>query len=189
MRIMKKVTSSLMLIMSILATSTVFAQKINIGVNGAAALPMGDFGDLTTFGFGGDISVDYYFNDKFDLGIEAGYRAFPYDNAFLDGEHMSLIPIQLTAAYHTDVADWIDLYGELGGGVFIASSSISGSESETYGGISPRVGAAFELSPEWFLDVNVNYSMVFSEETTNASFTPNFNWIGINVGILYTIRD
>ena len=102
---------------------------------------------------------------------------------------MSIIPVQLTAAYHQDVADFMEVYGELGGGMFIASSSVAGSESETYGGISPRIGAAFELTPEWFLDVNVNYSMVFSEENTAMSINPNYNWIGINVGILYTIWE
>lgn len=186
---MKKITSIVALMSAVLLSSGLYAQKINVGVNAAGAIPVGDFGNLTTFGFGGDVSLDYYFNDKFDVGIEAGYRAFPYDDALASGENINLIPIQLTAAYHMDIDDWIDLYGELGGGLFLASSSIAGSETEAYGGISPRIGAAFELTPEWFLDVNVNYGMVFSEDTSPATFNPNFNWVGINVGILYTILD
>ncbi len=186
---MKKIVLGLICTLGLLGSSSLSAQKLNVGLNGAASLPLGDFADLTTFGFGGDVSLDYYFNDKFDLGIEAGYRAFPYDPDLADGETFNLIPIQLTAGYHTDIDDWIDLYGELGGGIFIASSSIEGSESMTYGGVSPRVGLAFELTSLLFLDVNVNYNFVFSEETTNASFNPNFNWIGLNVGLLYTINE
>src|SRR5690606_24156410 len=67
-KIMKRVLFSALLGMSLLFTSQVNAQKLNIGINGAAALPLGDIADDTDFGFGGDLTLDYYFNDKFDLG-------------------------------------------------------------------------------------------------------------------------
>ncbi len=59
----------------------------------------------------------------------------------------------------------------------------------TYGGISPRVGLAFELTPLFFLDVNVNYNHVFSEDTGALIPSPNYDWIGLNVGVLYTINE
>lgn len=187
---MKRVLFSALLGMSLLFTSQVNAQKLNIGVNGAAALPLGDLADGTDFGFGGDLTLDYYFNDKFDLGIEAGYKTFPYSSDLADGEAINVIPIQLTAGYHMDIDDWIDLYGELGGGLFITSSTLSGAESYTDAGISPRIGVAFELTPLLFLDVNANYTHVFSEETVRGMQAwPTMNWVGLNVGLLYTLTE
>ncbi len=123
---MKKTVLTLICATLLIGSHSLIAQKINIGVNANAGLPLGDFGKISNIGFGGDLSFDYYFNDKFDLGIEGGYRSFLYDSdqAPFDGETVNLIPILVTAGYHMDFDDWLDLYGELGGGVFIASSSM-----------------------------------------------------------------
>lgn len=181
-------------ILGLITIGPISAQKMNIGANLAGGLPLGDLGNGTNFGIGGDVSLDYYFNDRFDLGLEAGYKTFPYSNTALDGEAINIIPIQLTAGFHNDIDDWIDLYGELGGGIFISSSTLANSESYTDAGISPRIGVAFELTPLFFLDVNVNYTHVFSEETetingVDAQVFPTMNWVGLNVGILYTIGE
>lgn len=184
---MKKLLLTLALVGGVISFAS--AQKMNIGVNGAAAMPLGDFGDAATFGGGADLSLDYYFNDLFDMGIETGYKYFGGE---LEGSSFSVIPAQLTAGFHTDIDDWIDLYGELGGGLFIVSSEyeLGGttfSSSDNFGGISPRVGMAFELNSEWFLDVNVNYTHIFAKDETIGR--PDYNWVGLNLGILYTIGE
>lgn len=159
----------------LLGGTSLNAQKLNIGVNGTGALPLGEMAGGNNFGAGGGISLDYYFNDKFDLGIEAGYVGFNLSPDFL--------PISLTAALHQDINDWIDLYGELGTGAYIGNSSIIATKA--YFGVSPRVGVAFELTSLLFLDVNINYHYVLS----NADFTYNANWVGLNLGLLYTLGE
>ena len=59
--------------------------------------------------------------------------------------------------------------------------------NDTYFGLSPRIGAAFELSSTWFLDVNVNYNFILSQD--DATGMPNLGYLGLNLGILYTIAE
>lgn len=179
---MKRLVLACTLGILFLASPNLMGQKVNIGINGAVALPFGDFSDFVDLGFGGDVSLDYYFNDKFDLGVEVGYRTFAFDEGLGDGNY-NIIPLQLTAGYHTDIDDWIDFYGELAGGAYIVSLSEGNSDSETYGGISPRLGLAFELTDELFLDVNVSYTTIFVDGPAEP------NWLGLNVGLLYTLGE
>lgn len=177
----------------VIASSDVHAQDqgANVGINFSVAGPLGDNSDYYKPGFGGDISFDYYFNKTFDLGVEVGYKAFGYDDYTVrengieyevtqDG-HLNMVPILLTAGFHGDVNEDIDFYGELGGGAFIFSDSET-DDSETYGGLSPRLGLAFELSEDLlFLDVNANYTHVFTDGDSD------FNTLGLNIGLLYTV--
>ncbi len=179
---MKRTLFVSMLSIFLVSLTQLNAQKANIGVNLAGAFPVSSFYSAADFGFGGDVSFDYYFNDKFDLGIEAGYRAFPLNAPNADGEAVNVIPIQLTAGWHNDVNDWIDFYGEIGGGLFLTTNTYQ-DVSRTNSGISPRLGFAFELTPLLFLDVNANYTHVFATEGNDLDY------LGLNVGLLYTLAE
>lgn len=178
---MKRILYTIAAIIGVgLATAT--AQRANVGLNFSGVAPLGDNADFYNAGAGADFSFDYYFNDRFDVGFEAGFEALPYDAEGLDDEHLTLVPVQVTAAIHKDLATWVDLYGELGAGMFTFSSTIEGVDSDTYAGVSPRLGLAFELSEnKWFLDTNLEYRHVFTD------VEPDFNTLGLNVGFLYTI--
>lgn len=193
---MKKLSSIILVCLSFLMVQTVSAQKNNFGINLGAALPMGDFGDIVKPGFGGDVSFDHYFNDNVHVGLEAGIRLFKIDvpdvvptlpglpNIEIEpmeyNENINIIPILLTAGYHKDANSMLDLYGELGAGVFISGSMLEGGDSTTDFGLSPRIGAAFEMSDNLFFDVNADYSIIFTEGNSTS-------WIGVNVGILMTL--
>ena len=154
--------------------------KINFGVNATTASPLGDNGDILKAGWGFDGSLDYYFGEHFDMGIESGLRSFNYKSESLNDDKLSVVPVLLTMGLHNDLGDIVDLYGELGGGAYIFSSTLS-SENENYGGISPRIGLAIDLSNNWFLDTGVDYTHIFSEGT-------DMNWVGVKFGLLYTIN-
>lgn len=187
---MKKIVLFAFTLIMFLSFNKAHAQKANIGINVSPVLPLGDLSNVTDFGIGGDVSFDYYFNDHWDLGIEAGYLNFNYPD--LDASHISFIPIQLTGGAHMDLDDWIDLYGELGAGAFITNTKTvytnlmgatqTTTSSNAYFGLSPRVGLAFELNSIWFLDVNVNYDIAFADPNS-------LSYLGLNVGILYTIQE
>lgn len=177
-----------MVVLASITSPGLLAQKMNIGLNGALSLPLGDLDNGSNVGFGGDVSLDYYFNDRFDLGIEAGVRSFSNDG--VDGSFTS-VPLLLTGGVHQDIDDWIDLYGELGLGAYVSKRKVelpffgTQTASGTYFGFSPRVGAAFELSSVFFLDVNIKYHYVLSD----ADFGYNYNFLGFNVGVLYTLTE
>lgn len=154
--------------------------KINFGVNAATSFPLGDNSDVNKAAWGVDGSLDYYFNEHVDLGVEAGYRAFPYKAESLSDEQMNMVPLLLTLGLHNDLGDILDLYGELGGGAYMMSNSVNSNKS-TYGGLSPRVGMAIELSDNWFLDTAVDYTHVFTDGD-------DFNSVGLKFGVLCTIN-
>ncbi|WP_421763133.1 outer membrane beta-barrel protein [Ekhidna sp.] len=165
-------------ILTAIFISSASAQKMNAGVSLGPVFPTGDASDFLETGFRFDGSVDYYFNDKFDMGVEVGYMTMSFEGI---DESQNMVPLQITAGYHNDLGSSVDLYGELGGGVFFISNSIN-NESDSYGGISPRLGAAFELQEDLlFLDTNINYTSIFTEGD-------NLNLMGLNIGLLYTIR-
>lgn len=173
---MKKILTG---ILTLFIISSAFSQKMNVGFSIGPAMPIGDIGDALKTGLKFDGSLDYYFNDKFDLGLETGYMTFGFENA--DGKQ-NIVPVQLTAGLHTDLSASTDFYAELGGGLFFVSNSFN-DESESYGGISPRLGAAFELQEDLlFLDTNVSYTSIFTDGDSNL------NLVGVNIGLLYTIN-
>jgi len=172
-----------------------FSQKANIGINLNGSLPMGDFANASDFGYAGDVSFDYYFNDHFDLGIEVGYRRFGY--SYLDDQGINLVPVLLTPAFHTDIDDWMDFYGELGLGMYFGESQTFPDDADFADfGVSPRVGIAFELTPTVFFDLNVNYNYVMTDAYTanirgsqEIIVPENLQYLGLNVGLLYTIQE
>lgn len=194
---MKRLIFTATLCFGMLATA--IAQKANVGVNLAGALPMGDLSNASNFGYAGDVSFDYYFSDNFDLGLEVGYRRFgySYESFGLDGEGINLVPVLITPAFHTDIDDWMDFYGELGVGMYFGESR-SAPENGDFAsfGASPRVGIAFELTPTVFFDLNVNYNYVMTDAYTETyrgteyTLVPeNLQYLGLNVGLLYTIQE
>ncbi len=134
--------------------------------------------------------MDYYPNDKFNVGIEGEFIAFGIDG--IDGESLTLIPLQLTGAYHTDLTDELDFYVGTGVGLFIQSATFEDAESESDLGITPRVGLAYELGDLLFLDFNVRYGWVFngeSEEFFGVTVeSPDWTYLSFNLGLLYTIE-
>ncbi len=196
---MKKLLFSMILGAGLISSGTLSAQRLNLGVNLATGLPMGDFSDGgATFGIGGAVSLDYYFNDKFDVGIEVGFLNFPYEEPF-DDLALSMIPIQLTGAYHADLTEVMEFYGELGVGYFVLGGDVADLLADKgYLGVSPRLGLAYELSDRLFLDFNVNYTQVFSGKTyteddgfggTTEVEQTAISYLGFNLGLLVTIGD
>jgi outer membrane protein W len=191
---MKKVIFSF-----ILALGTISYQanaQSNIGAHISTALPVGDFGEATDFGIGGGLTYDYYFNNHFNLGLEAEYINFAFND--IDAS-VNLIPVMVTSAYHSDFGNEIDLYGGLGVGAMIKTFSIDAFDTETDLAISPRIGLAYELGNRLYLDVSLRYALVFDaqEESTTSSggFTitqeavGNTGFVGLNIGILYTLAE
>lgn len=154
--------------------------KINFGLNAATSSPLGDNSNVYKAGWGFDGSLDYYFGQHFDMGIESGLRKMNYKAENQSDDHLSVVPVLLTLGLHNDIGEIVDLYGELGGGTYFMSSTLN-SETNNYGGLSPRIGIAIDLSNNWFLDTAVDYTHIFNDGT-------DMNWVGVKFGLLYTIN-
>ena len=173
-------------LLTFLASSSFFlssksmAQKANIGANLALSGIVGENSEFYNIGLGGDITFDYYFNDKLHLGLETGTRSYGFDSEIID-ESLVIIPLLITGGLHTDLGSSIDLYGELGTGPYFTTTTIENSDTETNLGLSPRVGVAFNIKDDkLFLDFSTDYTHIFSEND-------DFNSLGFRAGLLYTI--
>jgi opacity protein-like surface antigen len=65
-------TLKTMLLVAVLAVSAsaAHAGTMTFGLNGDAAIPMGDFGDAFKVGFGGGVYGDYWIKDDYAFGID-----------------------------------------------------------------------------------------------------------------------
>lgn len=161
-----------------------YTHKANIGSIFWIVRPLGNDGDLYETGIGGNFSFDYYINNRFHIGAEVGLISADYNDPNGVKEHLNLVPVVLTAGVHTDLGNSIDLYGEIAGGKFNFATTVKGEASKAPGGISPRIGIAFNIcNDKLFMDINTHYIYVFKE----AINLDNYSSVGFGIGLLYTV--
>lgn len=166
---MKKFTLlALALPLAVAFTSNANAE--GFGVHGSLALPMGDFGDVAGFGFGGGVQYEKAMNENMSYGINASYLMFGEEKSVTT----SVIPIIAQTKYYFSSNDNMSFYGSLGAGYYLFSFSFDSDlvDDETEGkfGFAPGVGMKmnqFELSAAYhfadgskgnFLGINVGYN-------------------------------
>jgi hypothetical protein len=77
----------------VVSTMTLSAQEANIGLSGA--LPIGDVGDITTFGLNLDANYLWEVSEQFDLGVAAGYHYY-----FGEDIDFGFLPIAAAARFN-----------------------------------------------------------------------------------------
>jgi hypothetical protein len=87
----------------VVSTMTLSAQEANIGLSGA--LPIGDVGDITTFGLNLDANYLWEVSEQFDLGVAAGYHYYfgeDIDTPFgtFEAEDFGFLPIAAAARFN-----------------------------------------------------------------------------------------
>ncbi|TBN06790.1 hypothetical protein EYD45_02580 [Hyunsoonleella flava] len=131
-------------IIAIFAFQGVNAQgQFRAGVN--AGLPVGDFGDLSTFAIAVDLGYLFDLSDDLDAGIETGYTNFFGKDGF-DG--FSFIPINGLINY--DLSEEI----EIEGGAGYAISLESGGGGDFYW----KIGGAYAIDED--SDIGLSYRSV-----------------------------
>lgn len=112
----------------IVSTSSLFAQEFNLGAS--AALPLGDAGDLTTFGL--NIEANYLtdVSEQFDVGATVGYHHYFGDSMDIPGfgsidiDDFSFIPVAASARFNASEAFTIG--ADLGYGIGISPDGNDG---------------------------------------------------------------
>ncbi|MDP4209337.1 MAG: OmpW family outer membrane protein [Bacteroidota bacterium] len=159
--------------------------QIKLGANLGLSLPTGDFADACKTGFGGSIMGKYAFSDKMAVGLNIGY----YANKAKDGVGgsdvtFSYTPITASFQYFLGTEGFKPYVGaDLG--FYAAKFKVSSvSVSQTVFGFAPVVGFEYGLSESLSLDVNAKYHLVSKASDISDKA---FNFVGINVGILYSL--
>jgi hypothetical protein len=99
------------------------AQEAGFKLGVSAALPMGDMGDVTTFGFGIDAAYLWEISDEFHVGAATGYYHFFGDDLDLgmfgtiEMPDFQFIPLAATARYY--VSEEFFVGADLGYGMAI----------------------------------------------------------------------
>lgn len=111
----------------IFSTSSLFAQEFNLGAS--AALPLGDAGDLTTFGLNIEANYLTEVSDQFDVGVTAGYHHYfgdSVDTGFgsIDIDDFSFIPVAASARFNA--SEEFTIGADLGYGIGISPDGNDG---------------------------------------------------------------
>ncbi|MDZ7848983.1 MAG: outer membrane beta-barrel protein [Owenweeksia sp.] len=140
------------------------------------------------FGFGAQAFADYYVTDNISVGAEVGFVSHSGEQTipatFFTPEqtiefNTNIIPVQATAMYHIDPYEELDFFAGPGFGLFLLGGDFS---STTEFGISPRIGASYEIADEIRLNGQVVYNSVFNSGG-------NLNYLNIALGATYTLFD
>jgi hypothetical protein len=98
---MKKSIFTLLVFGLIVQTTNSFAQNGRFSVGAELGLPMGDFSDVSSMGFGGSVRYEYPITDNIGLMGTVGYLTF--SGKTVDGfdyGNTSMIPIQVGGKYY-----------------------------------------------------------------------------------------
>ena len=162
-------------------------QNIRVGAYAMPAIPVGNFGDIYGFSFGGKISGSYFFNEHISVGFEAAYLSFP--RSFGRLEYFNLIPWQFTAAYHAAISDELYYFVGTGTGLYLDidpyqdyGADVSSSR-QIRGGfiISPRVGISKQVTEKLNINVATSYS-IFGENSWGS-------FIAVDIGVSYLLWE
>lgn len=167
-------------------SSLVYAQNLTYGANLELAMPMGDFSDMASMGFGGSAQAEYAINEQVTGIGSIGYLMWGGKDNYKDMDYSwSCIPIKAGAKYALGESG---LYGVLELGIYMFSYEydfeyvgfydetyhITGDESESEIGFAPGIGYQMPFMEKYKLDFSAQYEMA-----------GDFDFLGIDVGIRF----
>lgn len=154
-------------------------KQINLDVG--LQIPGGDGGEGLNTGWGAAATFYYQLLTRQTfISLSAGYNEFGIDGS---NASITVIPLLVGLRYNFALTGFQPYIGaEIG--IYMQSLSVSDNTvsvdvSESDAGIAPKVGFRYPLAPGFDFDASLKYHNVFADES--------FSFIGINVGVAYTI--
>lgn len=186
---MKKVVLG---VLAIFMASSLSAQ-INVGANFLVGIPSGNWNtnpQSVSTAFGGGLEVNYSLFDKLSVGLEFGYSSFgEFEESLFTVTQM---PITVKAEYYFMDGGLKPFVG-LGVGYYLIDYNIDGDKFVDVNGIgiSPRIGATYEVSDLVDLVLNVNYNLLFGQKADGEGevIDEATTSIGIGVGARFNLTD
>jgi hypothetical protein len=134
---------------SVAQTETGSKNKLGIGLE--FGLPLGDFGDVYSIGFGGAGKFERSVSKSFAVTVTAGYTSLYYKKDVIDADPQGFIPVKAGGKYYFGAAQNIYLEGEVG------ASIGTGDGAETVFAYAPGVGISFPVSNKSAIDAGIRY--------------------------------
>lgn len=151
-------------------STSAFAQNGRFSVGAELGLPMGDFGDATSLGFGGSLRYEHPLGDNMGLTLTAGYLMFSgKEIAGFELGDWGMIPAQVGIKYYfTEQQE--GFYGMLELGIHSVS-------------YKAQIPTGFDLTTG---------AITYSEETisdTNLSYAPEIGYhlANVDLGLRYQL--
>lgn len=193
---MKRIFFTAVLIITISICAS--AQNWSVGVGAGGGLPIGDFSNLSSFGFGGTVWGAYSVDQNIVLMARSGYLAFSGKDITGFGSTIKTsygaIPILVGGRYYFMPEGDTRVYGAAELGLYAlnatakttitsggSSTTVEASSSETKFSLVPTLGAKFKAGDKMNVDVYANYTYV---STAGTALT----WIGFGVGLEFPLQ-
>lgn len=178
-------------ILTLIAVHSVSQAQFSVGVTGGPSFSAGNSANI--------------FDNGYNLGIEARYRASPNVMAGLayqrfsfgasplgfniPGVDFTMSPITASLAF-TPMTEGITPYVGIKGGIYDTRVNSFIDISRTYFGFAPTAGILIPISKSVDIHANAEYHTVFVNESipfTEISFNENITMIPINIGLSFKI--
>lgn len=164
------------LLVFMLFSTAFFANKVyaQFSLGAELALPVGDFSDLSSLGFGATAGYDYPVTEKFKIGANAGYIFMLVKDEYKDGlgaifgdnvdVNIGMIPIQAHAKYH--LTEQFYLMGLAGIHMInVKVEALGESETESDTEFSFGFGAGVNLG---VVDIGARYQIINGSDYIGA---------------------
>jgi len=165
--------------------------KIALSVGGDVLIPMGNFGNAYSTGFGGSVRGQYNITPMFSAGLTTGY--YTWSGKILKGVTYKGVPVRAFGKYYfVPESEKVRFYGIAEIGMFFGSVDVppintpfgpigGGSASSTDFNFAPGVGVEFGLgSGNTKLDVSARYDVIATSGSSSGSLGAR---VGVNFGL------
>jgi len=142
-----------------------FAAK-HFYIQGEVAFPMGDFGDISSLGYGGGLGMMVPHNEAISFGLEASYLTYSLEDFLGDDASFSMIPVLVLMDYNFTNSK---LYA-LGGLGMAFSSFDNGVADESSSDFAVAVGAGFNATPNLFFEGRYNFISDAEQVTAHIGY-------------------
>jgi hypothetical protein len=186
---MKKQLLSVVAVLGLSAAS--FAQIGPVSLGAEIVTPLGDFGDVSSLGYGASAGYEHPVGDKIGVTANIGYIMLSLDDeAKTFFKSYSMIPIQVGARYYLgEKSKGAYIHGQVGvHSLSVTTKAIDlgilGSIPETTSSdsyLSFGGGAGFMISDK--LDINVRYSIITPDSEIEGATASTY--AGVRIG--YTL--
>jgi hypothetical protein len=150
----------LFLVLGLVLTSSVFAQKQGISIGGNVYFPVGDFAEAASIGYGGSASYEHLLGKNIAGVLYSGYTVF--DSEYEGGGNWTIIPLLVGAKfYFNPKLDWyvaaligVD-FVSLDGTTEYTETAYTGSSTEFAGNLN--FGYELKTSEKGAVDISAGF--------------------------------
>lgn len=148
------------------------------------ALPLGDFGDFASLGFGVSLGGEYGINDNISADLQVGYIFLMVDDALSDlVKSSAMIPAQVGVRYYLDTKGT----GAYVKGMVGIHSVSTTTEDFEFGGITvegetnSETNLSFGGGIGYFVNENIDASVRFNIITTDVEGADASQYVGVRI--------